>query len=54
VQILDKYESEPDLRPITPNPYYHYQKRKLLLIYKKQLVEKDAKEEMIQAEKRMM
>ena len=52
VQILEKFESKED-RPITPNPYYHHQKRKLLLIYKKQLVEKDAKEEMLQAEMRM-
>ena len=35
VQIFDKYETNPNDRPITPNPYYHYQKRKLLLIYKK-------------------
>jgi hypothetical protein len=34
IHILDYFETKED-RPITPNPYYHYQKRKLLLKYKK-------------------
>lgn len=52
IHILDYFETKED-RPITPNPYYHYQKRKLLLKYKKQLVENHAREEMTEAENRM-
>ena len=32
-------------RPVTPNPFYHHQKRKLLLKYKEQLVEKEIRGE---------
>ena len=32
-------------RPVTPNPFYHYQKRKLILKYKQQLVEEDVYEQ---------
>ena len=32
-------------RQVTPNPFYHQQKRKLLLKYQKQLLEKQMQEE---------
>lgn len=31
-------------RPVTPNPFYHHQKRKLLIKYKQQLVEEEMKQ----------
>lgn len=53
-QTESQYNSHTKLlRPVTPNPFYHHQKRKLLLKYKEQLVEKEIKEEIHEKRKIM-
>lgn len=39
--LQDNLVEEKHVRPETPNPWYHHQKRKLVLRYQKHLLEKE-------------